>query len=257
MKKTLYFLFTLVVMNLQAQAQCTPDTTLTGPDILFPPAGSATYNINGEDIIVLPHATVGVNYDETLQFRVPKDTSFGGLNATVDYIKLVSVLNLPGSLSTSCNPSNCRFDGGTFGCARMQGMPGTTADSILIPVAIELQFSNGPNTIVTNDTLRNIYLVIDGTIGLEKFGKAESFNARFYPNPASETGYLAYSTTNGGDTEIKITNVIGNTVFLRTYKAANGENKVKLDLSSLSPGIYLYSLKNGSENRSGRFIISR
>ena len=257
MNKTLYFLFLSIVLGIQAGAQCVPDNTLTGPDILFPPAGSVTHNVGGESIIVLPHAAVGVNYDETLQFRVPQDTSVSGLNATVDYIKLVSVLNLPGTLAPSCNPSNCRFDGGTHGCTRLQGMPGSNPDSLQLLVAVELKFSNGGNTITTNDTLRNIYLVVDGTIGLDKASTTQAFQARFYPNPASDIGFLSYTAAHNGDTEVKVTNVIGNTVFARTYKSGGVENKVKLDLSRLSPGIYLYTVKNGTDTRSGRFIISR
>ncbi len=256
MKKLLYFLFLSLSINLHSSGQCTPDTTLSGPDIIFPPAGSATYNVNGEEIVVLPHATAGVNYDQTLQFRVPKDTSFGGLNATIDYIKVIAVLNLPGNLSTTCNPSNCTFPGGSYGCARLQGLPGS-ADSLQIPVAVELKFTNGSNTVVTNDTLRNIYLVVNGTIGLEKPVIDDGLKIRFYPNPADDIGFLTYTTSAGGNTEVKITNVIGNNVFKRTYEAASGENRIKLNLSNLSAGIYLYSVKNGAETRSGRFIITR
>ena len=72
------------------KSQCVIDTTIN--DAIVPPAGSRFDTLPNSDVIViLPYATVGQNYSEALQFKVPTDTTFGPVMGTVDSIIVVSI----------------------------------------------------------------------------------------------------------------------------------------------------------------------
>lgn len=102
------------------------------------------------------------------------------------------------------------------------------------------------------DTLFNDHL--DETIFLAKYGpatpisdvlrlaqNAESSNVSIYPNPAYNELILAANTP---ITDIAIADLLGQTLYTRKYNT----NKVQVDVSDLSPGIYLIKI-NGTEVR--------
>ncbi len=252
MKKILLSLLIGAVMYPATMlAQCTIDTTIT--DDIVPPAGSRFDTLpGGEAIVILPYANVNQSYSEVLQFKVPTDTTFGGINGTVDSIKLLSVINLPSGMSLSCNPTNCVFIGGSFGCGELSGVP-TTPDSIELSIAVEYTVTIGTASAPIKDTLGGFYLVTKGVVGAKEY---EVNVPRVYPNPANDHLFLEPGDYFGGRTELRIVNLLGSEVFRNSYQNLNGE-PIKLKTSNFKPGVYLFQLSNGKDSYSGKFSVSR
>ncbi len=101
----------------QAHAQvCTPDTSFKSPG-LYPDT--------------LPGACVNLPYATTATIVIPQDTvvnvpPIGNLTLPIDSIQLLSLRNLPATMSYQCNPPSCGFPGNTSGCVEVTGTPTAT-----------------------------------------------------------------------------------------------------------------------------------
>ena len=79
-------------------------------------------------------------------------------------------------------------------------------------------------------------------------------NVHIYPNPAKETITIAFDQSIAGEGIIEIWSVMGNKLFSNTIPKDYVEQKV--DVSSLSSGIYFYIIKvNGDKFSSGKIMI--
>ena len=254
MRKLLLTLAAAVVGLLDLNAQCTPDPSI--PGLIVPPAGSRFDTVNGTPFVVLPYGYVGQTYHEVLYFKIPTDTTAFGLSATINHVKLDSVLNLPPGMTLSCNPTDCKFFGGTSGCASMDGTP-QIPDSIEMQIAIEYNITISGLPTPIKDTLGGYYFVSKGAaIGLNEntsFNKAPTV----YPNPTSNRIFFDYTAKTSGSAELTLTNVLGRTVMQNTINLDNGINTFSADVSHLNTGIYLYTIREEGKTFSGRFSISR
>lgn len=96
---------------------CTPDTSLTQPG--FTPTS-------------FPCVERGIYYDTTIylyNFDSIDLNDFVGipLVAQVGFIRIDTIIDFPTGLNYACNPPNCEFAGGTFGCINIYG---TTNDPV-------------------------------------------------------------------------------------------------------------------------------
>ena len=231
-------------------AQCVIDTTIT--EIIVPPAGSRIDTLPDNTVIyILPYAYTGQPYSESLQFKVPEDTSFAGIPGTVDSITLVSVINLPTGMSLSCNPSNCLFLGGTFGCGELAGTP-TVPDSVELQIEIKYTITVGTASAPILDTLGGFYLVTKGQIGINE---NELQKPRIFPNPANDRVFIETGSMNDSELELRIVNLVGSEVYRRSY--TDHDPNIQVNTSSFTPGVYLYQLKNANRTYTGKFSISR
>ena len=73
-----------------------------------------------------------------------------------------------------------------------------------------------------------------------------------YPNPASGTIII---TSAINIEQVKITNVLGQTVFLSSVKYA--EEKTTVDVSALPEGMYFVTVNSGNESTTRKLILSR
>jgi hypothetical protein len=80
-----------------------------------------------------------------------------------------------------------------------------------------------------------------------------------YPNPANETGYLKFTVANGGRCEIRLFDVTGKlAVILADLSIEPGEQTIRLDLTGVREGVYIYELKlNSVTCFRGRLIRTR
>lgn len=231
--------------------QCAIDTTIT--DAIVPPAGSRFDTLANNDVVViLPYANVNQNYSEVLQFKVPSDTNFAGIMGTIDSIKLVGVLNLPAGMSLSCNPGNCVFIGGSFGCGELSGIP-TQPDSIELSIAVEYTITIGTASAPIKDTLGGFYLVIKGQIGVREHTVNQP---RVYPNPANDHIFLEPGDLHNGRVEVRIINLVGSEVLRKTFSGTSHQS-IKISTSELKPGVYLYQVLNGKKTFTGKFSVAR
>ncbi|MCF8464193.1 MAG: T9SS type A sorting domain-containing protein [Flavobacteriales bacterium] len=77
------------------------------------------------------------------------------------------------------------------------------------------------------------------------------------PNPTTGTSVINFSSKVGGDYQFVIRDVTGKEVSKTTLYAAAGDNRFNFDGSSLSSGLYTYSLSNGVNVLTQRLVISK
>ncbi|MEO8151339.1 MAG: T9SS type A sorting domain-containing protein [Bacteroidia bacterium] len=110
--KKLFLAFSIIMAAYQsANAQCTPDGSITEPGI-YP-----------DTLTNLPPAFETASYGTSIQIRVLTDTTVSQGNVTVTNITINSVIGMPAGFSYVCNPVNCAFPGGGNGCIYLSGNP--------------------------------------------------------------------------------------------------------------------------------------
>lgn len=255
MKKLILSLIIATLMITNSTAQCTPDPSI--PGLIVPPAGSRFDTANGTPYVVLPHGYVGQNYHEVLYFKIPTDTMAFSVKATINHVKLESVVNTPSGMSLTCNPANCKFPGGSSGCASMDGVP-QVVDSVEIEIAIEYSVTISGLPTPIKDTLGGYYFVTKGSqpVGLEEVSESKS-TPRLYPNPANDRLFIEYQGQAAASAEVTLTNILGRTVATRSFEVMSGSNTFSFDVQSFSPGVYMYSIQENHKTFTGRFTISR
>lgn len=232
-------------------AQCVIDTTITRA--IVPPAGSRFDTLgNGDVVVILPYANVNQAYSEVLQFRVPSDTNFAGIAGTVDSIKLMSILNLPAGMSLGCNPGNCVFIGGSFGCGELSGVP-TTPDSIELSIAVEYTVTIGGASAPIKDTLGGFYLVIKGQVSQVELSLERP---KVYPNPACDYIKISAGSMTDSRMDVRIINLVGSEVFHRSFNGTSGK-AIEISTADLNPGVYLYQIRSSGQTFSGKFSLAR
>lgn len=85
-----------------------------------------------------------------------------------------------------------------------------------------------------------------------------NFSTVVYPNPTNGKANFSFELNNGGTTEIMISNMMGqmvHTVASGSYTA--GAHEVAADLSHLSAGLYLYTIRAEGKSFTGRLMISK
>ncbi len=81
---------------------------------------------------------------------------------------------------------------------------------------------------------------------------------KFYPNPATTNGTLEITLNDNSKMDINIMNTVGQVVYSTTAVGNSGFNKVDLNLSNLSNGIYFYQVKAGnSKTVTNKFVIAK
>ncbi len=255
MKKILLSLSVVLFTTFFTNAQCTPDPSLSG--LIVPPAGSRFDTINGTPFVVLPHGFVGQSYNEVLYFKIPSDTTAFGVQATINYAKLESVLNMPPGMSLTCTPATCKFPGGSAGCASMGGVP-QMVDSVEIEIAIEYNVTIAGLPTPIKDTLGGYYFVTKPgqPVGIEEIA-AKNTTPKLYPNPAKNRLYIDYTSHASNVTEVTLTNMLGRVVDSKSFNTQSGSNTFSFDIHPLSPGVYMYTIRENQKTFTGRFTISR
>lgn len=250
MKKLLLFL--LFSMSLQlAYGQCTIDSSIT--QAVVPPPGSRIDTAKQE--VIMPPAYTGQAYNAVLQFKIPTDTIFLGQQATVRYVQVDAILNLPPNFSLNCNPAGCRFDGGDYGCAQIAGTP-TQPDSIELEVALEYDITYGTLSGTIKDTIGGYYLPIRGQgIGIEE-ANLRPARPRVYPNPANRTLFIDFPRGTGEEVNLKLFSIVGSLVYESDQTTAQ-QSRMEIPVHQLKPGVYLYRFSSSDKTFSGRFSISR
>ncbi|MEQ9167174.1 MAG: T9SS type A sorting domain-containing protein, partial [Fulvivirga sp.] len=89
--------------------------------------------------------------------------------------------------------------------------------------------------------------------GIEEEISKESLN--IYPNPASGTATVTFESNVKGNTNVVVSNMIGQTVKVVKAEIVKGSNSVVLNLSDVNEGIYLVTLGTGSNKITQKLVI--
>lgn len=79
-------------------------------------------------------------------------------------------------------------------------------------------------------------------------------NLFLFPNPASDLINLEYLLQTNDNLNISVFNTIGQVIYSTNSKAKAGTNKMTLDISNLSTGIYIVQLQGNTVSKSIKFI---
>ena len=77
------------------------------------------------------------------------------------------------------------------------------------------------------------------------------------PNPFDVMTEISFTSAVVGFVEFKIVNLIGKEVIRQVMEAEPGRNTIRIDGSDFMPGVYVYSLSNGSQTLTRRMVISK
>ena len=131
----------LIALSFSLHAQvCTPDTTITQ---------------GGYHPDTLPWGYVNQPYEHIIQAYVPTDTIVLGLPATIDSMRIDSVIGMPPSFSYACNKASCSYLGGEHGCIRLTGNPDSSEFGVWRIIIWVTAYINSSTTgIAGSDTQR-------------------------------------------------------------------------------------------------------
>lgn len=231
-----------VCSGVKLSAQCEPDT-VSCEDIGDP--GQICPND-------LPSGTLNVNYDEVITIIPP-----GSFEAYIlAYIVIDSVKNLPPGIDYF--PNADIFFPDTAYCIQLSGKPTQVGDftlSIYISPFIDVLGTPTKGPQVVDDS--SLVVTIQNTSGIEANQMTEFMVFQNFPNPFSELTRLSFYTPTQEQVELSIYNLVGVLVHREKVLAFPGKHNFHFDGGDLQPGTYLYRIKAGEADHTGKLMKSR
>jgi len=77
------------------------------------------------------------------------------------------------------------------------------------------------------------------------------------PNPSSTSASVSFNSETNGQFDAVVTNVLGEVVSAQKISVSRGENTYNLNVSNFNTGVYFFSIQNGKEVATKRFLVSR
>jgi len=148
-----------------------------------------------------------------------------------------------------------------------------TATSFLIPTSVVRSddgSNNGDNPISQFYIDDNTFATSEFTVtpngsgcsaasgvGINELANTVSY-LNFYPNPASSNGTVEVSLVENAKMDIVVMNSVGQTVYTSSFEGTAGNNKVDINLSNLSAGLYFYQVKiANSKSVTKKFVVQK
>lgn len=109
-----------------------------------------------------------------------------------------------------------------------------------------------------------VYMAIDTAdifggeiIGLNRVQSNELFTVgQNFPNPSNGNTSIPVNFKSASEVNVTVVNLLGKTVFTQTFEnVAAGSNKLDLNMGSITPGVYVYSVEANGFKTSRRMII--
>lgn len=240
----------------------------------------------------IPCASAGNAYDQTIQIYAPDSVYITDLSATVHVysIKINSIQNLPCGIDYGFDTDSAYVTSPTVparGCMKIAGtttdpagqykliigvtiltdlISGTYPDASLIPglgSAFEVFFRVGASssTCAPIDTSMTAVNKTSSCPTNDFTGIAKVTNAftsfEIAPNPVTENSVVTFSSDNSGSYETIITNTIGEIMSSEKVEVNAGDNQVNLNTKSLNNGIYFFTIKDGKNSMTKKFILNK
>lgn len=234
-----------IVVNGTVATGCTPNLTGPGGDIV------------PDTLTNLPFATQNTAYTSAIQVYVPTDTNVAPLGQlTIQDFTLDNIGGLPAEFSYVSNPASGVFPGGSAACidltaANVTSAVGTYPLTVNVTATVITPF--GPTA--QPSVINGYKIVIQGPTGFLSYD-ANSFGILAnFPNPAAENTTIVFGSDKNTAVSLNVYNSIGTLVFTSNSNAVQGENKLSVNTSSFANGNYIYTLSNGNQIASGKFIV--
>ncbi|MEQ1732478.1 MAG: T9SS type A sorting domain-containing protein [Bacteroidia bacterium] len=282
MKKSLLTVsLSIATVAAMAQAVCTADVSC------LPPTQTGGVCPDSASAIPLLTGTVGSPLTVTFSVKIPASTTYSGQTVTLNQFAVTNIeakvngafgplsavgMNYLGagtnSPTSGSGPSGvtmtkfCYFPApATAGkCIVVSGTP-TVAG--VFPIKISSQARG----VIFGSTIwapapddNSYYLTINaGPNGLNstlvnsaKFGVIAA-----NPNPFADNTTILYNSPEVAKTTFTVFNVLGEQVYTNVYTAQSGQNAIEFKANNLTSGVYVYTLTNGKETTTQRFVIEK
>lgn len=250
MKKVvlLFALISFLAAPLVRAQSCVPDvnnTAFLSPDTLTDFAPAFT----------------GVPYFQVLQVKVPTDTTIMGFPATVDSLRLDAIHNLPPTITYQCNQDSCVTLAGTRGCIAFSGTP-ALADTGVYNLTLDVYVTGTAMSFLDTTVFFALkgytIVVIDSAyMGVDPVDGQYGFNVmQNKPNPVTTSTEIGVLSKGNEKVTFELYDMLGARVASREFVTGKGYNPVAFTPGTLSPGIYLYKVTNGTKTVVRRMMIA-
>ena len=118
-------------------------------------------------------------------------------------------------------------------------------DGTLVPDNPVSYYYMDDNTFATAD-FNTLYIGGCTPTGIKQHVNTAFENMNFYPNPASSNATIDVQLNETAKLDITVLNSVGQAVYSTSVSGNIGSNKVNVNLSSLSSGLYFYQVKIGN-----------
>lgn len=256
-----------------AIAQCTPDPQYISQGVgVYPSPDTASASVPlGCDITLgfnSQLASVGVPYNFTLTAVVPTSVDYLGNTLPLDYVEITNITGLPSGMTYVCNPGNCRFNGGTNGCVLITGTPTTAGEySLLVTTTVKAagfltltqhfpSVSGDPLTIQGEYKIRVDAPPTCPPNGILSYSSTKGFTvSQNMPNPFNTNTEIIINSDKNTSYRFTVTNIVGKIVENKVINVPQGEYRHSFNASKLAPGIYSYTLSNGTTALTRKMIV--
>ena len=254
MMKNLLTILAFVAISFYAQAQCTPNPSLTAAGI-YP-----------DTITNLPLAAATSPYSAIIDAVIPVDTVVdlggGAISVTIDSIGIVGMSGLPGGFSYAANSASGFWEAGTKGCVLIQGNP-TQGQVGVYHLEIYISSYGMIGGIVATgeikDTMYTYRIDIrdSSEVSISEAKENTFFVSQNYPNPFSKYTEINVNSSENTTAGLVVFDVLGNQLSNSTHSLVVGENKILYNAENLVSGIYMYQLRINGQTITRRMIVNK
>jgi len=248
---------------------CTIDPQYTEPG-LYPLPDSL-------DCIVRNEAT-----DITVQFVNFDSATVSGIRVRVEYIIIDSINNLPCNItwntSAEATTPPHRFENQEKGCIRFLGTTQDAAGQYKLAIKVKAKVNILPNEVDYDaeslgfrvdvrvkedaaascppiDTTSGAVLLTACNVGVNEIASINAFS--FYPNPTTGTASVSFTADKAASYTARIINIYGQEVTNEVLNVTAGLNVSKVDVSNLAAGVYIYTITDGKNVQTQRFVVEK
>lgn len=213
--------------------------------------------------------TACLNTPYQTNFTIVVDTfTIGTVEAVPDFLVIDSVLNLPEGLTFKCNPEDCTYLPQEPGCASIYGIPTGDAGVYSLEIygtafflggAISQAIAFPDPSIAPGEYL--LYVREEGSENCTVISSLpespEAINSvSIAPNPFNGFTQVSINAEESGSYLFTVTDLLGKVVATQNTNVTVGDNQFTFDGSNLAKGVYIYSLSQGKNVVSGKFVVS-
>jgi hypothetical protein len=252
MMKKLLLLCVFIGVIQFAQAQCTPNASLTQSGI-YP-----------DTITNLPLAAATSPYLAQIDAVIPTDTViiYAGnqVSVNIDSIGVIGVDGLPAGFSYTTNTASGFWEGGSTGCLIIQGNPTQAQLGVhQLDIYIEAHGKLVTFPLTQKDTLSAYRIDIrdSSQVSIYSIEKEDFAVSQNYPNPFSKQTEITINSPKNTTAELLVYDVIGNQISSSIHNVKRGENAIMYKAENLVQGIYIYQIKIENQLITRRMIVSQ
>ena len=254
MRKSVLFVIFSLGFAISVSSQCTPDPLYT----------DSVYGVWPDTTTNFPPGVLNDPYFVQIDLKVPNNASqvpgFSLPPLPIDSGTVTAVNGLPPGLTYECNSqteATCTFLSGVGGCAVISGVPTELGTYIIsLDLVVHLQLFGSPVSYpITFDGYRII--VTETSVGIEELTAIKAGLYQNQPNPFKKTTVIPFTLARTENVKIKVMDLLGQVVDVRTIEGKRGDNSYSYEPSGLESGIYLYALQTSAGVITKRMIYDK